>query len=80
VKQQGIPPTPAPEQLGAWSIEDFAKWSGLGRTKIFGYLKDGSLTAKRAGKRTLILRAEGERFINNLPDREQHVPPRRKAS
>jgi excisionase family DNA binding protein len=43
--------------------------TGLGRSTVFLAIKDGKLKAKKAGRKTLILRSELIRFLETLPDR-----------
>jgi excisionase family DNA binding protein len=57
----GIQPQPI-----AMTIRDAVKVSGLSRSKIYAELKDGRLRALKAGGRTLILRAELERYFERL--------------
>ena len=49
------------------SIPEACRVAGLGRTKIYQAIADGRLTARKAGKRTLILRADLDRFLKTLP-------------
>jgi excisionase family DNA binding protein len=51
----------------AFSPREFAIVSGLGRSTVYELIKSGSLVARKAGKRTLILAEDGERFLRSLP-------------
>jgi len=51
----------------AVSIPDAVKASGRSRTALYDALKRGDLPAKKAGKRTLILVADLEEYLANLP-------------
>jgi hypothetical protein len=42
--------------------------SGIGRTKLYGAIADGQLTARKCGSRTIVLRAELLRFLSSLPE------------
>ena len=53
----------------AYSIEEFSDLSGLGRTAIYEAIKTSRLRAKKAGRRTLILREDADDFLRNLPNR-----------
>jgi excisionase family DNA binding protein len=55
------------EDILAFSIEQAAKLSGIGRTRLYQEISDGRLEARKAGKRTLITRTALERFIASLP-------------
>jgi excisionase family DNA binding protein len=40
---------------------------GFGRSKVFQLIADGSLPAKKIGKKTIVLRADLMAFLENLP-------------
>lgn len=40
---------------------------GIGRTKIYQAINDGSLKARKCGKRTLVLRGDLRDFLASLP-------------
>jgi excisionase family DNA binding protein len=50
------------------SVPDACLVAGLGRTKIYQAIKDGSLKARKFGKRTIILRSELQKFLTSLPE------------
>jgi excisionase family DNA binding protein len=49
------------------SISEACRMAGIGRTKIYEAIADGTLTARKFGKRTIILRADLEDFLSRLP-------------
>lgn len=51
----------------ALSIEQVQEISGLGRTKIYELINSGALSARKLGKRTLILKNDLEEFLSGLP-------------
>lgn len=51
----------------ALSIEQVQEISGLGRTKIYELINEGALSARKLGKRTLILKNDLEEFLSGLP-------------
>ena len=51
----------------AYTIEEAVAASGLGRTKLYEYIKQKRLKAKKSGKRTLILAADLVEFLASLP-------------
>lgn len=57
-------------QSFAFSIEKAAELSCLGRTRLFAAIKDGHLRARKFGRRTVILPADLQAFLANLPVRE----------
>jgi excisionase family DNA binding protein len=52
---------------GAFTINQFCEHYGVGRTFLYEQIKSGHLAARKAGTRTLILRAEAERWACALP-------------
>jgi excisionase family DNA binding protein len=51
----------------AVTIPDAVKASGISRTSIYDALKRGDLTARKAGRRTLIGFADLEAYLATLP-------------
>ena len=51
----------------AHTIKAACRVSGLGRTTIYSALKSGALSARKYGRRTLILAADLEEFLQKLP-------------
>lgn len=51
----------------ALSPQDCASEAGLGLNAIYNAIRDGALTARKVGRRTVILRADLEAFLNALP-------------
>lgn len=51
----------------SYSVGEYAEVSGLGRSFLYEAIRNGDLEARKAGRRTLILRDEGERFLRSLP-------------
>jgi excisionase family DNA binding protein len=49
------------------TIPDAVKAAGISRTSIYEALKRGDLTARKAGRRTLISRAGLEAYLASLP-------------
>ena len=49
------------------TIPDAVKATGMSRTSIYEALKRGYLTARKAGRRTLISFAELESYLTSLP-------------
>lgn len=54
----------------AYSPTDAAKIAGIGRTTLFEEIKAGRLRALKAGRRTLIRRADLEAWIDALRTRD----------
>ena len=52
----------------AFSIKELARSTGLGRTFIYDEIKVGRLAVKKAGRRTLVLHPEAERWLTTMPD------------
>lgn len=47
--------------------EEAARLMGIGRTMVFNLIHDGRLRARKIGRRTLILRGDIEKFLEELP-------------
>jgi predicted DNA-binding transcriptional regulator AlpA len=63
---------PAQAASGVFSVNDFCQWVGIGRTAVYAEMKAGRLSAKKVGRRTIILRSEAERWLSSLPPQRQH--------
>ncbi len=51
----------------ALGIADVCKRTGLGRTTIFAAIRSGQLTARKVGRRTIILSSDLAGFLQALP-------------
>lgn len=51
----------------AFSIPEAAKAAGISRTMLYRLIGDGSLHARKIGRRTVILAADLAQFLNSLP-------------
>jgi hypothetical protein len=51
----------------ACSIKKFADLTDFGRSTIYEAIKDGSLVARKRGKRTVITAPDGMRWLKSLP-------------
>lgn len=51
----------------AYTVEDAARASAIGRTNIFGAIKRGELKARKFNTRTLILDADLRDWLASLP-------------
>lgn len=49
------------------TISDAVAYSGIGRTKLYDLIKEGHLTPRKLGARTLILTEELDAYIRGLP-------------
>ena len=62
---------PAPHEVRlAYSVDDVVRVSGLGRSKVYEEINSGCLVARKAGKRTLVLAADLDAWLNGLPKME----------
>lgn len=55
--------TPPPEPPALLSIDDAAHTLGIGRTRLYALMDDGSLPSLHVGKRRMVRRADVEAFI-----------------
>lgn len=49
------------------TVQQARQLTGLSRTTLYKLFSQGKLTPRKVGKRTLILTAELEKFVNSLP-------------
>lgn len=49
------------------SIAEACAVAGIGRTKIYQAITEGTLNARKCGKRTLVLRDDLRHFLASLP-------------
>ena len=56
-----------PRKPFAYSVEEAAKIAGLSRPSIYLALGDGRLTARNAGRRTIICPHDLQKFVRDLP-------------
>jgi hypothetical protein len=52
----------------AYTIPEFVAAARVCKSKIYTEIAAGRLKAKKAGRRTVILRSEAERYLAALPD------------
>ena len=52
----------------AFSVAEAAVYAGVCRDSIYGAIRQGGLRARKAGRRTLILRDDLEHYLHQLPD------------
>ncbi|WP_041802705.1 helix-turn-helix domain-containing protein [Micavibrio aeruginosavorus] len=51
----------------SYSIDEVSVLTGIGKTKLYSAISNGSLSARKFGKRTLVLKDDIDRFLNQLP-------------
>ena len=52
----------------AFTLDEATAVSKMSRTELYRAFRRGDLTAKKQGRRTLVLRDELERFLGSLPN------------
>ena len=57
------PPSSAPIQRAAYSVEEAAAALGIGRTYVFQLIKEGNLQTVKAGRRRLVPAKEVHAFL-----------------
>ncbi|WP_454628445.1 hypothetical protein [Bradyrhizobium cenepequi] len=65
-------PSPAPADQpaatdGAMSIDEFCRRYCVGKTKAYAEAKAGRLQMLKIGSKTVVARAEAQRWLNSLP-------------
>jgi excisionase family DNA binding protein len=58
----------------ALSVKAAARYSGLGLTTLKKLIRDGVLASYKAGRRTLLLRADIERYLLSLDTDREPIP------
>lgn len=53
----------------AVTLREASRITGLSRSTLYKLFNQGKLTPRKVGKRTLILTAELDKFVNSLPAR-----------
>ena len=61
------------EGVIAVSVETASKIANIGRTKLYALIGDGSLPARKCGRRTLILVSDLQALLQTLPRIEGRV-------
>jgi len=52
---------------GAMSVDQFAKWAGIGRTLAWEQVRLGELQAVKVGRRTLVTTAAADLWLSSRP-------------
>jgi excisionase family DNA binding protein len=55
------------KEIRALSVEEAAKAAGVGRTLLFEEIRKGRLTARKAGRRTIVTIDELDSWLKSLP-------------
>lgn len=59
----------------AYSVAEVVEHTGLCRDTIYRAITSGALTARKLGRRTLILKTELDGYLQSLPQIAQRRPP-----
>lgn len=51
----------------AVDIREAQRLSNIGRTRLYDAIRDGKVEARKAGRRTLVIVASLEKFLDSLP-------------
>jgi hypothetical protein len=62
-----MPTTENPRSGGAMSVNDFARWAGIGRTTAWNEIRLGTLRAIKVSTRTLVTLGDAERWLSSRP-------------
>jgi hypothetical protein len=62
----------ANENRVAFSIAEVMALTGLGRDSLYHSIGEGKLVVRKHGRRSLVLRDDLQRFIDNLPRLTTH--------
>jgi excisionase family DNA binding protein len=59
------------QDISALSIAQTTRLLGIGRSTLYGIIKEGRLPVRKLGKRTLIMREDLDNFIAALPRKDK---------
>ena len=51
----------------AFAVRDFCQWANISRSSFYKEVKERRLHPVKLGKKTLILRSEAQRWLEQLP-------------
>jgi excisionase family DNA binding protein len=54
-------------EIAAMSVEEAARFLGLGQSSIWREIREHRLAAKKCGRRTLVMREDALAFLRDLP-------------
>jgi hypothetical protein len=57
-------------EIRAYTIRQFCEAYSVSRSRLYLMIGDGTIEARKSGKRTIITAAEAERWLNSLPKME----------
>jgi len=49
------------------TIDDATQYCGIGRTKLYELIREGKFSARKMGKKTLVLTDELDAYVRSLP-------------
>jgi len=58
-------------QKSAYTVNETIREIGIGRSKLYSEIKEGKITPRKIGKKTIFLAQEIEDYLNNLPKANQ---------
>ncbi|MBR1191467.1 helix-turn-helix domain-containing protein [Bradyrhizobium sp. AUGA SZCCT0160] len=65
---------------GAMSVNDFARWAGIGRTTAWKEIRKGHLRAVKVSTRTIIRFSDAENWLATRPQLECRGQPSKRFS
>jgi hypothetical protein len=79
------PPADQPAATGgAFSMDQFCEYAGIGKTKAYAEAKSDRLELRKIGSKTVVFRSEAERWLRSLPTATEinakSAKPRRSTS
>jgi len=54
-------------QKQAYTVNEVMKEIGIGRSKLYAEIKEGKITPRKIGKKTIFLARDVETYLNDLP-------------
>lgn len=59
--------TITPENRGALTVDEFCGWASIGRSKFYQEVKDGRITLRKIGRKTVVTMADAQAWLDSLP-------------
>jgi excisionase family DNA binding protein len=56
-----------PNERGAFGVDDCCRYLGIGRTTFYLEVESGNLALRKVGRKSIVTRAEADRWLNALP-------------
>jgi predicted DNA-binding transcriptional regulator AlpA len=52
---------------GALTVAEFCNWAAIGRSSFYREVKEGRITLRKLGRKSVVTMADAEAWLNSLP-------------